>query len=1211
MRTFRPGLLSSYTWVFCLLVAGLISAWTATAQDSPRPLVTRAVDDTKTVTLRGTVHPLAKARFDQGAMPDSFAANRMLLILNRPPEREAALRQFLADVHNPGSAAYHKWVTPTQFGELFGPADSDIQAAESWLSSHGFRVARVTNSKSLIEFSGTAARVREAFHSEIHQYNINGEIHYANATELTIPEAIAPLVGGVSPMNNFRAKPALRSAGPASYSRATREATPLFTIPSGGSSIFAIAPEDFATQYDLGLPYKAGFNGTGRTIGIIGESNIDLSLVNGYRQLFGLSNNPAQVVIDGNDPGIDPLPDSDIEAYLDVELSGAVAPDATVNLYISDGSDVQDPITLSAVRAVTDNEASVLSLSLTTCEAGLTDAGNLFWSGLWEQAAAQGQTVFVASGDSGSAGCDFDGESVATQGLAVNGIASTPWNVAVGGTDFLYPGSPPTASSATPFWNQTNDSMDGSLKAPLPEQPWDAPFGVNINPDAGSILAGGGGASSCAVSSTAPSGCSGYAKPIWQSAPEVPNDGVRDIPDVSLFASALSNLSAYPICAEEGECAGGPGGQTEILLVGGTSASAPAMAGIMALVNQKFGRQGQADFTLYALARQRPAVFHDLTTGTNNVPCQQGSPDCSLDTNGDGFFSLQEYAAGSGYDLASGLGSVDANALVTNWNKVSFSATTTTLTLAPTTFVHGTIVTVNATVAATSGSNTPTGNIVLTTNGPFPIQRNAAIPLAGGAAAESFDFFPGGSYQVTAQYSGDGVFAPSQSAPVSLTVTPEPSSILFIEYGPNGTVLNSAAQAGFGQRWIFSALPFGMNGFQANGLATGSVTFTDGARTHVEPLNSIGNAAYSPDTLSVGANPIMLSYAGDASYQASTAGPFIITITKGDPELFIPSVQPSVPIGGSLVVEADLGTGFGTPPTGSVTVTLGATSTVARLIPANLGGFPHAIATATLTNFPSTGTFPLTVSYPGDGNWTPTNVTYSSPITVTASALAASITTFSANPTSITRFQSSNFTATVNSASGNPPAPTGTVLFHANGQAFPGTLSPTGPATSTASPSAPIPALVLSNGSNSIVAAYSGDGVYNPSTSVPSNVNVDLSTFSISLGDSRIVIPSGQTGGVTLFLNGQDGFNEALPVACNPSSSSITCASNPPIPLVRGNTTATVTVNAYVLGYAQNLPFGPPRPPTKVPAPAGTYSVLVTASANGTIHNAKLIVVVQ
>ncbi len=1263
----------SYVFLFSALMIGLLWPATAMAQNPARPLVTQAVDESKTVMLHGTVHPLAQARFDQGAVSDSFAAKRMLLMLNRSPEREAALRQFLTDVHTQGSPSYHQWITPEQFGESFGPADSDIQAATSWLASHGFQIARVSVGKGLIEFSGTAANVREAFHTQIHQYSVNGETHFANASEISVPEALAPLIRGITPIGNFRAKPALRSVGPASYSRATGKATPLFTISSGDTAIYALAPEDFATQYDLGPLYTAGTNGTGQTIGIIGESNLDITLVNAYRSLFGLSGNPVQIIIDGNDPGIDPLPGSDIEAYLDVELSGAVAPDATVNLYISDGSDVQDPITLAAVRSVTDNDASVLSLSISECEVELTSGGNLFWSGLWEQATAQGQTVFVATGDSGSAGCDFDGEPAATQGLAVNGVGSTPWNVAVGGTDFLYP-APLSFSSPAPFWNATNDAKNGSLIAPLPEQPWDTAFGKNINGDTGVVLAGGGGPSTCGPGGFNVCG-PGYPKPIWQAAPGVPNDGVRDIPDVSLFASANANLSDYPICAEEVDCAGGPGGANTILLVGGTSASSPAMAGIMALVDQKYGRQGQADFTLYALARQQPAVFHDITVGTNNVPCAQGSPNCSLDGDGDGLFSLQEYPAGAGYDLASGLGSVDGNLLVTDWNKVSFTAATTTLSLAPTTFVHGALVTVNASVAPASGSSVPTGNVVLVASTPFPMQRNAAFPLVAGAADGTFDFFPGGTYQVTAQYSGDGVFGPSTSTPVTLTVTPEPSNILFIIYGPNGDVVNGPAQAGYGGRWILSALPFGLNGDEANGLATGSVTFTDGANTHVEPLNSIGNAAYSPGLadLPVGSNPIMLSYAGDASYQASTAGPFIITITKGDPGLFIPFVEPSVPENGSLTVDVVLGSGFGTPPTGSVSVSLGANVVVAPLVPTdNYAGFPHAVATATLTNFPATGSFPLTVSYPGDSNWTPSNQSYATPISVVASALKASTTTFSASPSSITRFQSTNFTATVQSAAGTPPVPTGSVVFYVNGQALPGELFPNGAGGATATPSGPVPALVLSSGSNPVVAVYSGDGVYNPSTSAVGNVTVDLSTFSISLQESRILITSGQTANTTLVLVGQGGFNGPLALSCEPSSNSIGCFPTSTMPMVSGTTTATLTVNAFLqqgtlagappVNGSRRVPPGvlivsalllflallraprsisprlrwalgsfalalllltsgcgggaapappPPPPPQKIAAPPGEYSVVVTAAAGGTIRNIKLIVIVQ
>src|SRR5882762_7177974 len=546
------------------------------AQTMPARMVTREIDDTKTVPLRGTVHPLAQSRFDRGAVPDSFPAERMLLMLNRSPDREAGLQQFLQRVHTPGSASYHQWLTPEQFGDKFGPADSDIQTAVTWLNSHGFTVAQTTKGKNLIEFSGTAGRLREAFHAEIHQYNIQNEIHYANATDLAIPEALAQLVRGVSPVNNFRAKPAVHVVGPASYSRSTRQVSPQFTNPNGETNFYALAPEDFATQYDLAPLYAAGVDGAGQTIGIIISSNIDLSVANAYRQLFHLPSNPPQIVIDGGDPG--EQPDAGTEAYLDAELSGAIAPQATVNLYISSGSQVADPLMLAAVRAIEDNQATVLTASFESCESSLGPAGNSLWSTLWEQAAAQGQTVFVSTGDAGSAGCDFfNFVESATRGLAVNGIASTPWNVAVGGTDFYYADYASGAPSAATFWNQTNDSALGSLKERLPEQAWDEPFGFNVFGGAHSIIAGGGVASGCALFSYNSSGnavCQGgYPKPIWQNAPGVPSDGVRDLPDVSLFAASGSNRSAYPICADTRDCSVSSGGESSILLVGGTSAS--------------------------------------------------------------------------------------------------------------------------------------------------------------------------------------------------------------------------------------------------------------------------------------------------------------------------------------------------------------------------------------------------------------------------------------------------------------------------------------------------------------------------------------------------------------------------------------------------------------------------------------------------------------
>jgi len=1268
-----------------LAIACLVRPLKSAGQELARPLAVQAIDETKLVALPGTVHPLAQSHFDQGSVLDSFAVDRILLMLNRPREREEALRQFLTEAHSPGSTAYHKWVTPEEFGRRFGPANSDIQTAVGWLSSHGFRVTRVTKGKSLIEFSGSAGNVREAFHSEIHQYRVNNEVHYANVTNLTVPEALTPLIRGVSPIHDFRLKPHARTIGPASYSRKTGKATPLPNAANGVRSdytiaheFFAVSPEDFATQYNLTPLYQSGVRGSGQTIGIIGGSNIDLTVTNAYRQLFHLSGSGPQIVIDGGDPGIGPLPGSDLEAYLDVELSGAVAPAATVNLYISDGSQTQDPINLATIRAIEDNQASVLSVSLGECEAVLGPFGNQLWASLWEQAAAQGQTVLVSSGDTGSAGCDFAGEDSASQGLAVSGVASTPWNIAVGGTDFFYADYASGPPSAASFWNQDNDASNGSLKAPLAEQAWDEPFGLNILRFSDSIEGAGGGASSCAQSTTDSTGhtvcLSGYPKPAWQSAPGVPNDGVRDLPDVSLFAANGPNLSAYAICGGEQDCAAA-GDEPEVTLIGGTSASAPAMAGIMALVNQKYGRQGQANFTLYALARKNPAVFHDLATGTNNVPCQQGTANCSLDTNGDGRYSLQQYSAGSGYDLATGLGSVDANALVTNWNETSFVGTTSTLSLSSSSFVHGSPVTFTANVTASSGSGTPTGDVAITTSSGFPLQRDELIPLANGTASKPVDFFPGGTYEVTAQYWGDGMFGPSASPPVKISVAPEPSNIFFEAFGPTGLVVNQGGQTAYGQRWVFTAEPYGMNGDQIFGLATGSVTFADGASSQQAPINSQGVSAYSPGALSVGVHNLMLSYPGDASYQASTAGPFTFTVAKGTPNIMIPTVESSVPKGGSLLVNVLVGTGLGTAPTGNVTVTLATspspTVVVAPLTAVYFDTFPYALATATFSNLQTVGSFSLVANYGGDDNWTPATFPYANPIAVTPSARIATSTSLLVSPQSITRFESSNFIATVRGPAGSAPAPTGTVIFYVDGQALPGRLEPSGgPASATASPSGPVPATAMTSGTNQVIAVYTGDDVYDPSISPPASVEADLGTFSVSLAVPRIAIPSGQSAGLPIVLTAIDGFRAPLSLSCAPSSASIGCSVNPPM-TAGGATGATLTINAYTLtggqvvllrqrplprtpspelastalllflmlglaarrtpirwrltlgfcaagllclggcGAGSNATSPPPPPPIKTSAAPGVYSVLVSASGNGVVRNINLSVIVQ
>ncbi len=1256
-----------------LLMPFLACAANAQAPAAPKPLVTQAVNGSRVLPLHGTVHPLAQARFDRGPVSDSFATGRMLLLLNRPPGREAALQQYLKDVNTPGSASYHKWLTPQQFGAQFGPADSDVQAATAWLTSSGFTVAQVSKGRQFIVFSGTAGNVRAAFRTVIHRYSINGAIHYANASDVEIPAALAPLIKGVAPLNDFRARPQLRILGQASYSRLTHRATTQWTLPNGSDTIYALAPEDFATQYDLGPLYKAGVNGAGQTIGIINESNLDLSLVQNYQKLFGLSSPLPQVVIDGSDPGV--LSNVSVEAALDVEEAGAVAPGARVDLYIantngiftgdSQSTNVVDPLYMAALRAVDDNQASVLSVSFSNCEGYLLQAGNALWSALWEQAAAQGQTVLVATGDSGSAGCDdANHQWITGYGPAVNGLASTPWDVAVGGTDFYYSDYATGGASMASLWNQTNDTGLGSLKAPLPEQVWDTTFGFNaigpyVQNMSQAIPAGGGGASSCIYNSGTSSepyiclgvgstGVPGYAKPRWQTGSGVPSDGVRDLPDVSLFAANGTNMSAYPVCALPGDCVPGSSGNEQITLVGGTSVSAPAMAAIMALVDQKYGRQGQADFTLYPLAQQIPSAFRDVTVGSNNMTCMDGTPYCWPDTNGDGLFSLQKYAATAGYDLASGLGSVDAAVLVNNWNSIAFQPTSTSLQVTPATAQRGAAVNFTVSVKSASGGAPPQGNLSILAQLPDApgSQSLGSFAVNNGEATGQLADLPGGTYPVWAQYSGDGHFAASISQPQTVTITPAGSVLnlygLMVpgktlnpsapcQLNPNQSVFEQSTNSGpwepwpsgstFDAGWQVAPVAIANGAWPSFGSGTGTVTFTlDGTPQATVALNSLGYAAWiPPSTFDAGTHTIGAIYSGDSGYAASSATPYTVVIPRTTPWLSAWPVancdnpQASAPActftaGDDMYVEIQISDANCHVPTGAVTVNLGSLSQNVTLIPGgittqsiNFVGIPVLSGEAVFKNLPA-GTYALSASYAGDANSLPTTSTaqineigqYGQSFTVVAAApsgqpaLLSSTTTVSVDPPSFndTLWMTFDLTATVTGGAGSTTPPTGTVAFFDDGvEVAQGTLTPAGINNSTVTSIGE--GLLMDAGASQLKAVYSGDSVYQSSEAGQTyQFTIPVTPdFLLSPQTPRMTLPTGGSATAALSLASVNGYNGTVSLACTPSSSAITCSMSPASLTVNGPATATLTVRAA----SQTASSPPPsrQAPARWPIAAG------------------------
>jgi hypothetical protein len=986
----RPGRLalkSSIFIVFILFILLGVSLGSRAQTIPAQARITAPVDEAVLARMAGNTHPLARPEFDQGAVADSQPLRRVFLLLKRSTDQESALRTLMDEQQSKSSANYHRWLTPQQFGQQFGPADADVRTVTGWLQSHGLQVSRVSAGKTVIEFSGNAGQIRQAFHTQIHRYVVNGQEHFANSSDPQIPAALTPVVVGTVSLHNFPRKPQSHVAGAFSRNKSTGIVKPLkspaelrngnapvadFTFSSLACPInntcYALGPADFASIYNI----SPSLTGAGQTIAIVGDSEIctanspdwgqlftgptgNLVLcttddVASFRNLFGLPANSPNVIVDGSDPGFN---GSETEGDLDVEWSGAVAPNATIDFVIAQDTEVNAGVDLAAEYVVDNNLAPVLNESFGSCEQFLGGI-NQFYSSLWEQAAAQGITVVVASGDSGSAGCDFPGPFASHGGLAVNGIASTPFNVAAGGTDF----DVTAANYASTYWNTGNVSpTQNSAKSYIPETTWNDSCAQNFTGSLAAcnsplltglnVVGGGGGESSCAIQNGF-SCTGGYAKPAWQSGPYVTGmastDGVRDLPDISFFAAdGLISGSFYIVCeadldTSDAPCSlSAPSNFTTFIGVGGTSSAAPVFAAVMALVNQHEAsvggptRQGNANFVLYALANAQQkanlscnsatgpdsrCTFNDVTRGNNSVPCYLGTTNCNAvtptpygllepaDSSGN-LLGTIAYNTGSGYDLATGLGTINVTNLVNNWQTVvgNFKQTSTTLKMCappspctPTssiTITQGQSIGIAVTVAPIPpASGTPTGDISLIGN---TVQGAiGSFTLSGGSVSAQLGDFPGGSYTVIAHYTGDGNFGSSDSGPISLTVSPlaQPVDLSApVLNFVNGTIAQNGGMIDFGDAVYLRS---DVNGPTGVAKATGTITFKDTTTTGTTTLGilALNSEAYaelqmganitgvpsSVPPLAIGSHTIMATYSGDASYKPGSSFPVTINV---------------------------------------------------------------------------------------------------------------------------------------------------------------------------------------------------------------------------------------------------------------------------------------------------------------------------------------------
>jgi len=908
---------SSRKRLFVITLAFVVLSLSATvfAQESsaaqstatlPQPLITQVVSEAQLTVLKGNTHPLARPQFDLGTAPATLPMQRMLLVLKRSPAQEAALRKLLDGQQDKHSPSYHKWLTPTQYGKQFGPTDSDLQTITSWLQSYGFQVG-TTKGRTVLEFSGSASQVQAAFHTAIHKYIVNGEQHWANSSDPQIPTALTPAVAGVLTLHNFLKKPLVRYTKQTVPAKIRPGKRPAITF---GDGSHGLAPLDFATIYSSNAysTTTPGPTGAGVTIGVVGRSNLfnggeDVSDFDSA-QIFNVSGGTFGIALNGPDPG-DLGGGEETEATLDSTWTGAVAPGANVELVVSASTNTTDGVDLSEVYIVENNLADIMTESFGSCEAEDTD--ELGVSALAEQAAAQGITYFVSTGDAGAEGCDDpNSETVATGPVSVNILAATPFNTAVGGTVFDDTANP------TLYWSSTNTGQESALSY-IPEDVWNDSCAASSCGSNANIAAGGGGASVF------------FSKPSWQTGVTgIPADGARDIPDVVLSASGHDG---YVLCLE-GSCVPDSSGEFSLFLIGGTSASAPSFAGIMAQVDEQMAtlnptngpRQGVAGYVLYRLAATENAtlaqcngssatlpvsncIFHDVTIGNNAVPGEINYGSLTAD-----------YQAGVGYDLASGLGSVNINNLVTQWNSETFSPSTTTLVLNNNTAVnitHGQSVPVSVTVAQTTGTVVPTGDVVLMTSNTLSPSTLDLFSLTSGVATFATTQLPGDgttptSYNVWAHYGGDGTFAPSDSNMVPVTVAAETSTTVLSVLGFTSTSQFNFTNGPFGS---FVYLRADVTGKSGSGRPTGAVTFTDtfgaipGGGTFA--LNAGdpptgggpytgGSDAATPNgvTFDAGSHSVSASYAGDLSFGASSTAPQSFTITPG----FFASIPSNVAI---------------------------------------------------------------------------------------------------------------------------------------------------------------------------------------------------------------------------------------------------------------------------------------------------------------------------
>lgn len=1052
---------------------------------------------------------------DLGPANPAARLERMILLLQPSAAQTKALDAKLADQQDRSSSGYHQWMRPEEFADQYANSSDDVATVVAWLQAQGFATAPVPASRGWIEFSGNVSQFEQAFDAGVRAISTAGGPRFAVVETVSVPAALRPLIRGLVSLDGVVARPAL---------------TPVIANAAPG----AVVSETTTREQDDGLSPKlaaqmlhldaASTAGTGQTIAIPGRSNISLADVAAFRSAFGLSEGVPEVAANGADPGR--TSDAAL-ATLETSWAGVAAPGAHLLVAPAASTGATDGLDLSLAGLIDGNRATSIVVGFTSCEAALSDTHGAFYAALYRQASAQGITVIAAAGDSGASACQVaGGTGPVTTGIAVNALASTPWNTAISSAALKSSASLESATELS-AWSPVNSSDPA--------------------------YASGGGPSSL------------YAVPAWQPLPAhavSSSAGVpfRLLPDLVLptaVDSALNRGLAFCLSGEQSQATGT--NSCQLVRSGGSAASAALFAGVAAVLAEKYGSQGNVAPRLYALAN-RGGVFQDIQQGTAQLACATGTRDC-------GASGTIGFAAVSGYDMATGLGSVDAQNLAAAWatpDATGTGAVSVVLSVTPTvpnvTYNPTAQVTLTANIVSLTGGATPTGTVLFTdTSTGANLNASGSALDANGVASYTFTTgLANGGNNIKAVYSGDSVYASVTSQPLVVTAEPSTTSLTTVPSTTTPTAglpFTATVNLAVGTPPEGTVAPTGKVTLNVDGLPT--------ATASLATVNGVTTATFPSVTItSAGSHTLQAVYAGDANYDASTAPPVTVTIGKGATVTALTALPATLTAGTTetftaTIAPASAASGTTYTITGTVSFYDGITLLGTAVVNAN---------TATLGNIalaPSV-LHTITAVYSGDTSW---SASTSNAITL-QSVLLPDTVTLSVNVNTTGPGQVVTLLATVTPigipATNVEQNPSGNVIFY-DGTTILGTVALS--ASLNYSSTATLITGALPGGQNILTAVYVGDLYYAAGTS--NQVTIDVQDFTITPSPTNpgtnLNIIKGSSGSASYIVTGLGGFNNEIQVVCAvPTQDDMTCTASPQQVTPTG--TVTFTVQTFAAG---------------------------------------------